>query len=66
MSEAIQKKCKSCIPCKMSGKSFKPNMPSTENNSLPPVDIPNEEIHLDFIGPITENNRRIYILLAMD
>ena len=26
----------------------------------------NEEIQLDFIGPITENNRVFYILLSMD
>ena len=30
MTEAIQKKCESGIPCKMSGKRVKPNIPSTE------------------------------------
>ena len=50
----------------MSGKNIKPNLPSTETNSLPPLDNPNEEIQLDFIGPMTENNRRIHILLSMD
>ena len=66
ITEAIQKKCDSCIPCKMSGKSIKSNIPNTEKNNLPPVDNPNEEIQLGFIGPITENNRRFYILLSMD
>ena len=66
ITEAIQKKCDSCIPCKMSGKSIKPNIPYTEKNNLPPVNNPNEEIQLDFIGPITENNRRFYILLSID
>ena len=66
ITEAIQKKCDSCIPCKMSGKSIKPNIPYTEKNNLPPVSNPNEEIQLDFIGPITENNRRFYILLSID
>ena len=33
MTEAIQKKCETCIPCKMSGKSIKPNIPSTEKIS---------------------------------
>ena len=66
MTEAIQKKCETCLPCKMSGKNIKPNIPSTEINSLPPLDNPNEEIQLDFIGPMTENNRRFYILLSMD
>ena len=66
MTEAIQKKCESCLPCKMSGKNIKPNIPSTGKNSLPPFKNPNEEIQLDFIGPITEHNRRFYILLSMD
>ena len=30
IAEAIQKKCETCIPCKMSGKSIKPNIPSTK------------------------------------
>ena len=66
MMEAIQKKCETCIACKMSGKSFKPKLPQTEKNSLPRLSNPNEEIQLDFIGPITENNQRFFILLSMD
>ena len=50
----------------MSGKNIKPNIPSIEKNSLPPLNNPNEEIQLDLIGPITERNRRFYILLSMD
>ena len=30
------------------------------------MNSPNEEIQLDFIGPITDNNRRFYILLSID
>ena len=44
MTEAIQKKCETCIPCKMSGKSIKPNLPQTEKISLPPLNNLNEEI----------------------
>ena len=66
MAEAIQKKCETCIPCKMSGKSNKPNIPSTERNSLPPVNSPNEEIQLHFIGPITADHRQFYISLSID
>ena len=66
LTEAIQRKCDSCIPCKLSGKNIKPNKPKTEQNSLPPLSAPNEEIQLDFIGPITDQNRRFYILLSMD
>ena len=66
MTDAIQKMCETCIPCKMSGKSINPNIPRTEKKSLPPVNSPNEEIQLDFIGPITDNHRRFYILLSID
>ena len=59
--EAMQKKCDNCVPCKVAGKSIKPNI-----NQIPMLNKPNEEIQLDFIGPITENNRRFYILLSMD
>ena len=66
ITEAIQKKCDNCVPCKMAGKSITPNTPSTEKSQLPPLNKPNEEIQLDFIGPITERNRRFYILVSMD
>ena len=49
LTEAIQRKCDSCIPCKLSGKNLIPNIPKTEQNSLPPLSAPNEEIQLDFI-----------------
>ena len=66
MTEAIQKKCESCLPCKMSGKNNEPNIPSTETNSLPPLNNPNEEIQLDFPGLITESNRQFYNLLSIE
>ena len=66
ITEAIQRKCDSCIPCKLSGKNLETDIPKTEQNRLPPLSSPNEEIQLDFIGPITEENRRVYILLPMD
>ena len=65
MTEAIQKKCESCIPCKMSGENIRPNIPITETNNHPRLDSPNEEIQLDFIGPITENNHRFYLTFSM-
>ena len=49
----------------MSGTNIKPNIPSKEKNSLPLLSSPNEEVQLDFIGPITEHNRRFYILLSI-
>ena len=66
MADAIQKKCETCIPCKIPGKSTKSNIPSTDKSNLPPVNSPNEEVQLDFIGPFTDNHRRFYILLSID
>ena len=66
LSEAIQIKCDSCIPCKLSGKNHKPRIPKMEQNCLPPFNSPNKEIQLNFIGPITEENRKLFILLSMD
>ena len=64
--EAIQKTGDNCVPCKMSGKHIKPKIPSTEKIQLPPISKPNEEIQLNFIGPITKKNHRFCILLSID
>ena len=66
LTEAIQRKCDNCIPCKLSGQIIEPNIPKSEQNNLTPLSAPNEEIQLDVIGPITDQNRRFYILLSMD
>ena len=62
----IQQKCDECIPCKMAGKNIKPQLPMTEINYLPPAEKTNQEIQLDFIGPIRFKHRRFYILLSID
>ena len=66
LTKDIQTKCNECIPCKMSGKSIKPQLPMTEINYLPPAEKPNQEIQLDFIGPIRFKHRRFYILISID
>ena len=66
LTKDIQTKCKICIPCKMSGKSIRPQLPMTEINYLPPAEKPNQEIQLEFIGPIIFKHRRIYILISVD
>ena len=66
LTEQIQKKCEDCVPCRASGKNIKPNIPHSEINFLPELQEPNEEIQLDFIGPIRFNHKPFYILLAMD
>ena len=52
LTKDIQSNCNECIPCKMSGKSIKPQLPIAEINYLPPAETPNQKIQLDFIGPI--------------
>ena len=63
ITEATQKKCDSCIPCKMSGKNIKPYIPNTETVNISRLKSPNQEIQLDFIGPITESNRRFFYIV---
>ena len=66
LTKEIQNKCDECIPCKMTGKSIKPQFPKSERNYLPPTDKPNEEIQLDFIGPIRFKQRTFFILISID
>ena len=66
LTKDIQSKCNECITCKMSSKSIKPQLPMTEINYLPPAEKPNQEIQLDFIGPIRFKHRRLYILISID
>ena len=66
MRQDIQRKCEQCLPSRMSGKNIKPNIYSTEQKKLPALDNPNEEIQLNYIGPITDKHLIIYILLSID
>ena len=66
LTKEIQNKCDECIPCKMAGKSIKPQIPMSEINYLLPADKPNQVIQLDFIGPIRFEQRRFYILISID
>ena len=50
----------------MAGKSIKPQIPMSEINYLPTTDKPNEEIQLDFIGPIRFKPGRFFILISID
>ena len=42
LTKEIQNKCDEYIPCKMAGKSIKPQIPMSEINYLPLVDKPSE------------------------
>ena len=62
----ISKEVRIKHPLQKSGKMIRPNIPNTEKSNLARLDNINEDIQLDFIGPITINNRLCHILLTMD
>ena len=65
--ENIHKKGEECVPGYLSGKNIKLETPSTgKKNNLPSLQEPNEETQLDFVGPNTFKNRKVYIFLAVD
>ena len=55
-----------CKPCTKIGKNLKPVI--TKNTHAEPKTLtePNQELRLDFTGPITDNFRDIYILVSID
>ena len=65
LQKDIQQKCEKCITCGMAGKNVKAQM-MTEFNYLPAAENPNQEIQLDFAGPIRFKHRRFYILISID
>ena len=56
-----------CQPCIKIGKNLKPIIPKSKIANLPPLYEPNEEIQLDFAGPITDEQQKdSYILATVD
>ena len=56
-----------CQPCIKIGKNLKPLIPKNKISELPPLVEPNEEVQLDFAGPITdEQYKESYILALVD
>ena len=63
----IQEKAESCPSCRAAGKNIITQIPSTEKNNLDILTEPNQEIQLDFAGPIKSKTRGdVYILVAID
>ena len=54
------------MPCKMTGKNFKPQLPMAEVNYLPLTEKPNQEFQLDFIVQKKFKQGRIFILVSKD
>ena len=56
-----------CQPCIKIGKNLKPLIPKNKTSELPQLMEPNEEVQLDFAGPITdEQHKESYILASVD
>ena len=63
----IKEKAENCPSCRSSGKNLTTQLPSTEKNYLEILSEPNQEIQLDFAGPIKSKTRGdVYILVAVD
>ena len=65
--QETREKAENCPSCRASGKNLVTHLPSTEKNNLEILSEPNQEIQLDFAGPIKSKTRgNVYILGAVD
>ena len=63
----IREKSENCPSLRASGENLKTQLPSTEKNNLDILSQPNQEIQLDFAGPIKSKTRgNVYILVSVD
>ena len=64
----IVAKAQSCRSCTDKGRNLKPLIPKSQLGSLPPLTEPNQEIQMDFAGPIPfkNNTQNNYILVTVD
>ena len=67
MNRDVHEKAETCPSCRAAGKNIITQIPSTEKNNLENLTKPNQEIQLDFAGPIKSKSRGdVYILVAVD
>ena len=67
MNRKVQEKAELCPSCRAAGKNIITQIPSTEKNNLEILTEPNQEIQLDFAGPIKSKTQGdVYILVAID
>ena len=63
----IRTKVENCTSCRISGKSLKFQISSTEKIRLDLLSEPNQELQLDFAGPIKSKWKGdLYLLVAVD
>ncbi len=62
----LEKKAADCLVCFQAGENLKTWLPKSEKNKLPASVKVNDEIQLDFLGPLTtDNGRKRYVLVAV-
>ena len=67
MHRDIVQLCEDCPQCTKLGKNLKANASFNSTKPLPLLSGPNEEIQLDYAGPLLDSNgNSIYILVAVD
>ena len=67
MHREIQENTDTCPSGRVSGKNIVTQILSTEKNNLEILTEPNQEIQLDFAGPIKSKTRGdVYILVTVD
>ena len=65
LQREIREKSENCPSCRASDKNLETQLPSTERNKQGILFEPNQEIQLDFAGPIKSKTRgNVYILVA--
>ena len=55
-----------CRQCTKTGENPKLIVPKNKHVELPLLSEPNEEVQMDFAGPIINNNRDTYLLVTLD
>ena len=65
---SLASKAQACEECTRQGKNLKPIIPKQKLGKLPHLEEPNEELQMDFAGPIPFRNHtdNYYILVSVD
>ena len=67
MHREILAKTSDCVPCTDIGKNLKPIIPKSKWYPHKACQGPNEEIQIDFAGPIlSDQNKYVYFLTCID
>ena len=67
LNRQIVKVCEKCPGCTLFGKNIKTSATYNSAKPLPPLSAPNQELQLDFAGPLIDDKKgKIYISVAID